>query len=487
MSLLKSSRKDLLIYGIGSIFSRGIGYIMLPFYTHYFSMVQYGLIVFILAILPVTRFIIPADISQASTIFCVDEPDKRDIFLSTGLIFTAISTVLFCILAISIVWLFQVLKPDNFVFLQLSDCIYIAIYLILDSIFYYSTTCMRWDLKSKAYNIILNSNALLEAILVVITTLLFKTDLTYVWISWAVAKLIVVSMILISSYKDLSISMFSTVELKRMLKFSIPLAINNIPNNLNDMIDRFLVGKFLGAGVLGIYGAAYVFSSMVNFVITICGNALTPLIYHHKNNENAAKEVGELFSISQFVMIFFILFFALFKKEILSIFLSESFYTNLINNPLVLILMFSAFFAGINLFFPGIFISRKTKFLVLINSLCVSVNIILISLALYFKLGLLAIGFSVMLANLLKFFLVFTFSQKYFYMPFKIKDVIRSLLIYGAILVLFVHVNSLLNNGVIIDLAVKVALYFIIFVLCGFYLYKDKIILGIYQKRQSKT
>ncbi len=127
-------------------------------------------------------------------------------------------------------------------------------------------------------------------------------------------------------------------------KFSWPMALANLNNNLKSRTDIFLLGFFLGAFEVGIFSVASTLSSLLNLFlgsVIIIFNPLATELYSNKNT----PEIARLFSLVTkwlFLLVFpLLLFLVFFPKPSISILFGDA-YVNAA--PVLIILTICCFF-----------------------------------------------------------------------------------------------------------------------------------------------
>ena len=328
MKLIKKSLNDTIIYGLGLALAHMSAYLMLPFYTRVFSPDEYAVITLVLLIIPFTRYFLSLEISQASVVFAVDEPQKRAEHISTALYFTILINIIVYVIFLSLNVYFE------FFDIGFSHLLIICFMFFSDAIFYYGLNVLRWNLKRVAYNVINIISAILSVILTFIFVLYFKYSIEGVFIAWAISRFFGAFLCFYYSNSDYQF-IFSYSSLKNALTFSVPLWLGNIPLRCNTTVDKLLILNFIGWSALGIYGAGFTISAIMNFIIISVASAITPLIYQNHENTNTPKETAFMF-LSMLIACYFVtLVFSTFNKEILSIMLSDTFSENLMTIPLI--------------------------------------------------------------------------------------------------------------------------------------------------------
>lgn len=410
MDFIKKGIANVFSYSIGLVIVNGLTFLMLPFYTRQFPPHEYALLALILTILPLTRYCLPLEVCQAAPMFSTDKESRSVLYVSIGFWFTIAVNLAF----------YSLLCVTNFFFkffdLSLLNLSAICTLLFVDCLFYYSANILRWQLKPLSYNCITSSAAILESILSIILLLVFKFNVMGVIYAWIIGRGLGFILTLVYTKKFYAFY-FNIALLKKMLKFSTPLVIANIPYNINRSLDRWLIATLMGVASVGIYGAGSSIAGIVNFMMASLSTGLSPLIYKNNEKESAPKEILQLFFITALTCAAIAITFALFDKEISPWLISASYYQGFDNQPVVPVFVLSSIVAGIFIFFPGLYIKKKTTHVIWFNVLSLLINAIL-SFALIFYCGIFGVAIASFMSVLANTVLYGIFSQKYYPLPF---------------------------------------------------------------------
>lgn len=459
MNFIKKGLLNVLLFGGGLVIVNGLSFAMLPFYTRQFSPAEFALITMALTFLPLTRYCLPLEICQAAPIFCADNPLESATFVSAGFWFT---------LTINIVcYLFIYFMNVFFHFIDLTslNLLILLVFLAVDCLYYYSSNIVRWDLKSVYYNFVISAVAILEVVLIFIFILIFKLSILSIFYSWIICRAFGFFLMFYVSKKHYSIQ-FKFSALKKMLAFSFPLALSNIPYNFNRSFDRWLIATCLGLSAVGMYGAGLTMSGAISFIMSSFSAALTPIIYKNHERKEAPAEMVKLFFIVTSFCMAIALFMALFNNEIVGILISKKYHLE--NQTTVPILILTAIFSSLYFFSPGISIQKKTHQVIWCNIIALVVNITL-SCALVFKWGLPGVALATCVSMLVNNIVYMSFSQKYYPLPFKLKHIVIMSSVYLLFYVGGIYLGMLNIPSFIDSLLIRI-LYCLIFGLAALFL-----------------
>jgi len=366
--------KDSAVYVIPSILSRGIGFFLLPIYTHYLTPSDYGVIEFFAVFYAILNLTLPLEISQAIARLLPDaKSDKKSIYASTSFWFTTMGFLLFT----AVVWLFpEMMAGLIFGNTSLVNEICIgSLAMVANALFYLLQNQLRFTSQAKAYAV----TGILFAIVTssITITLVVAYDMGVNGFMWGQ---------LIGGFTALLAALYcvkSTVPiglnvdvrlLKEMLSFSSPLVLSGIAVYFTLYADRWALREFLGMDEVGIYGVAYRVAAIVSLAVVAFQMSLTPLVYQNYKKPETPKSIGEIFAYFLLLALPLILLIGMFSVEIVSIISAPEFHDAAILVPWLTI---SVLLMNVYVFAPGLGIAKKTHIIALINVTAACVNVLL--------------------------------------------------------------------------------------------------------------
>lgn len=265
--------KNSLIMFIGGAGSKFIGFLMLPFYTHYLSTVDYGVGSIITTYSHLIVGVLSCCIADSIFIYPKDADKKgRQQYFTSGLYFLMMNYAI-CMAVFGAIQFaasqfgFIGTFIDNiwwiFAFVTSS---YIKSYFqqftrSIDKLMVYSTTGIIETIATAGLAIILIPSMGLTG---------------YLWANVLSALLgALYSFIVSGSWKYLSLNAYDKAHLTEMLKYSIPLIPNGLMWWLVNSMNRPVMEKFLGLSDVGIYAVASKFPSIIMMVISLFSSAWT--------------------------------------------------------------------------------------------------------------------------------------------------------------------------------------------------------------------
>lgn len=448
--MLKSLLKDSVIYALPTFVSRGLSLFLVPLYTRVLVPGDYGALDLFMVFAGIVNLTVAMEISQAVARFYTSEkePLKKISYASTAFWFTIISLFLFC----SIVLVF-VVPISKFVMgksgLELIFKIGI-LHLFLYGLVYLMQNQLRWELRSKSY-------AILSIVYSIVTTLLsvwlaYYQQTGLVGLMWGMVGGGLITVALGAWQLRCTFKFqFDRTILIEMLRFSIPLVPASIAVWCSSYVDRLMINHYLGLTEVGIFGIGFRLASVVSLIMVGFQMALTPLIYTHHENPETPKEIAKIFRLFISLCLIFFILMNLIAHDLLVIFTQPKFYEA---KNVIILLVPSIIFSQIYIFAPGLFIAKKTFYIVWIQVLGAIINFIL-NLILIPMMSYTGAALATMLSQGLVFVILMFFSQKYYPIPYQWFKIIMA--VFFTVL-LILGVEQLVNQGLFHFLTIVFAL-----------------------------
>ena len=299
-SIYKLAAKNSLIFSMGNASQRLIGFVLIPLYTKYFSLEDYGKIglleitaTFLLTILGLGLF-------RAFNRWYWDKKysDKQKSLFFTVLVFlTLVGTVFY----ISIIY-FQ-----SYISLLLFDSIdygyvlnLMTLSAILQTIAQLIAALMRLQQKALIYSVSQTTKLIISLIITVILIVKFNANIEAIYEAQVIGFIIYFILLSRYIYGNIKFS-FDLIILKEMFYYSLPLMLAAISGIIFSIADRYLIKFLLGLRELGIYTLGYKIANSIRvFLINSIQMAIMPIQYQiidEKNNKVVYVNILTYFSI----------------------------------------------------------------------------------------------------------------------------------------------------------------------------------------------
>ena len=449
--------KDIGIYGISGILVKGISIILVPFYVRVLSTEDYGIIDLITIVSALAGIIFSLELYQSIARYYSDLGHlERKRHISTVFLYYTVSFILFGL----VVYFFA--KPVSLFIFKIpgkENILKIAVIsIIINALFYYFQTVLRYSLKSLKYtitNIIFSVTTICFSIYFV---LVLKKGLQGVYFGQIAGGIIGLIPALYFNKEYLTFS-FKFSSLKTLLKFSLPLVPSSLGVYILSYIDRIFIQIFLTLSDLGIYGIGYRVASISYLFFGIINASFVPIVYASYKNEDVKYEISKIYRYSFFISLSSITILSIFTNNILFFLTTPSYYSAYKVIPFLLLSGLFSFFGNL---FLGLSIVKKTKIIAYISIISALLNIGLNFLLIpYF--GIIGASVSTMVSTCVIFLIQLYFSQKHYFIPLNYK----SYLLLFLISIVFISSNYLLKIGnSYISIGVNTLLTVIYLLLC---------------------
>ncbi len=264
---IKSLAKHSSIYGISNLLlQKGIGFIMIPVYTHYLTVRDYGILELMDLTVNVISMLMGIRLGSAIIRYYhhYETPDDKLEVFSTALIFVFFTTIAvvaileFFTKSISGIVLGE---PKYFRYFQI---LFVAMGLqTIVSVFDSYLLAKKQSVLYSGLSICnLTSNLTLNILFIVV----YRMEVMGMLLSMLITKTFsVILLMIINRHNRLS---FSWEKLKKMLIFGLPLVPESFCLFIMHYSDRFFVRKFCALDQLGQYSLGYKFGMILSFIIS---------------------------------------------------------------------------------------------------------------------------------------------------------------------------------------------------------------------------
>lgn len=411
--MLKAALRDSLVYGLASVFSKGLAIFLLPLYTRVLSPGDYGAYDLLITLGALANLVVALEIAQGLARYWADapEPAERKRLASTSLWFSVLMYGLFLLIGL--------LAAPQLNVLVLGDARYLDAFrlgvgfIAVNGIYYLLLNQFRWELRSKAYALVSVAYALFTLLFALVFCLWLDFGLVGVMLAQLMAALLSGLLCLWLLRRTFG-WLFDVGQLHAMLRFSIPLVPAGLAVFISLYINRFALNHFGSLEDVGHFGIGSRIAGLAALLILGIQAALTPLVYQHYRDPQTPGQIARLFSWFMAVALAGCLFLALFARELLMLFATPEF---MAGAALVGVLAPSLLLSQMYIFAPGIAIAKKTHWQLWVTLLSavasVAGNWLLVPLW-----GVWGAALATLLASTLFFFCWLSLSQRLYRIPY---------------------------------------------------------------------
>lgn len=312
--------KNISFIVVGNIGSKLMGFFMLPLYTRWLSPEDFGTVDMISVYALLLLNVVACDVSDAIFVFPSGESKERvKRFYSTGFFFQVI-----CSFLCALLFFFLSLLPYDYIFFS---HIWFVYGILISSLFQkYSQDFCRGINKMSVFSF----TGIIQSLSVASFSFLFILPLgVYGYVLALILSNVITaffSFVYSKSYRYLSIGSFRLIELKEMLRYSVPLIPSAILWWLVLGLNRPLLEQYVGMFAIGLLAVSNKLSSMMSMVYDFFQQAwLITVLQEHKRADFSAyfnKTYRVIIIIQSFVCLLLIMC----SKMFIHLMTTESYY-----------------------------------------------------------------------------------------------------------------------------------------------------------------
>lgn len=438
--IIKNTIKNSAVYGIGSISSKLIGFILLPLYTSYLTTNEYGTLAIIEITSTLLTVVVSLKINAAFFRWYWDkenEKKKKSILFSSLLTIIIVSSVLLIPLSffseqISL-FLFQQTTFSYLIILMLGST---ALQVIIQLVLY----LLRLQTKALFYSVSNTIKLVSSLVLTIIFIVKFNRGIEGIYEALIISQFIFLIITAKHLLKNIEFKLEFRI-ISEMLIYSTPLIFAEISGILLTVSDRYILNYLATISDVGIYSLGYKISNTIRVLIySSVMMAVTPMIYQYIDKPNNKRFYSKILTYMAFGVMTFVLFLSIFSKEIIQLVAKQESYWAA--SSLVPILSFAILFGILkDVSLTGLNITKKTGVIAIVVVIMSIANIFLNILFIPIW-GVEGAAFATLIVRIISFFTLYYYAQKHYKIPYEVKKVVTVLLV-GVFLI---YISTFLNH-----------------------------------------
>ena len=373
--------KNTFIFAIGSLGSKLIQIILVPFYTRILTSEQYGTADVLQAMVSLLIPIAGLAIYESVFRYVMDKDYDKVSVLSVGILVTAVGTAVLCVGGVALTCfetgILNVMSrligfdvSGLFIWLVIANTAVNALWTVISN---YT--------RAVGHSVLFMLNNIMMTGLVLILNIIFLAVLRLgvigYMLGYTLANLLTTIFLIVSLKNDFKLR-YSGIQrelYKEMLVFAFPLILNGICWWLSAFTDRMMITAMLGPTANGLYAAASKIPQLLSVVVTVFFQAWQM----SANEEFKSKDIGQFYSqiFEQISACIFLIgsVLIIMCRPITSVFLGSEFAQAWRITP-ALVLM-TVFFSFCQFLISIYSANKKTTMAFITNLVCVVVNITL--------------------------------------------------------------------------------------------------------------
>lgn len=455
MSDLKRFFKHSSIYAVGNVINRIGAFVLLPVYTNYLTVADYGVLELFYVMSSVVSGLLAIGLAHATLRFYFEYDNQidRNSVISTNFIGSLIITIIG-------VFFLAVAANDISIKVFNNEEYNIGIYLILITLIFElsSQICLAY-IRAVEYSVffVIISIAKLIIQVAVNTYLVIVMDagvngvllgnLITVFVGWLVLAVFTISKCGLR---------FELSKFKPVIKYSFPFLLSTILGLISTNIDKFILNYLVSLQALGLYALALKFSMIIEQLIgEPFSRSYGAFRYTIMKNDNANQIQANIVKYLFVLAVSMGLGMSFFVRDILMVMSDKSFWAAADIVPVIMLSTIAKIMT-----YPaqsGILFAKKTKYFFYFTAVASIVNT-LGSIILITYIGLLGACLSLVVTEAVVMTLTHRVSQKYFFVKYDYKSMI---MVLTLAIVLYFIVNSIGDYGLLYSIAIKFIAYIV--------------------------
>ena len=438
--------KNFSLYSLGRMLVDGLRFFLIPLYTAYIPIAEYGLYNILVSIKEIL-FNFFSQVSEASysRFFFKDKNDKQ--FFSN---IVSIFLLSFAILTIITLLLSNTIK--QILFSNFPHFFYL-IYILLGisfAQFFVQIKMSEFIMESKALKYFITSLVVGIAPIVLIIFMVLRLDMTIdallvgMFIPYSLLTLYILLRKRNEIFKKPNIKL-----IKKYNSYGLPLTMNTLSSKVLNAGDRFVIQYFLTSAAVGAYSFIYLITStLLIFVTQPFIQVVNPLVMRYEDNQKTLQKTVTNASVALLIgLSIFGLLLSFFVEYILNIVIKNQDYMQYVSLISLLSIAF-VIDAGRTFTNRGLVFKNKTHIIMWVSVSTAILNIIL-NIILIPIMGIWGAALATVLAFLFSLPLLIYYSEKHHPLRYPKARIYTIIVTYSGIIGLYYLFQNTINNIVL--------------------------------------
>jgi O-antigen/teichoic acid export membrane protein len=450
---LRKLLKHTATFGVGNVLGKIVGFLMIPFYTHYLLPAEYGTLELLDLSVTVVGLILNVWITGPVLRYYYDYDEERE---RRQLVSTALIGAI--VIAAGAALAGYLLAPQiaSIVLKSRADFYYIRIVAL--SLFLSSVSAVGWSyLRARQESKLMVA---LDLITLVVSLSLNIYLIAYqgfgvggMLMGSLMGSAVTVSYLAVRTFRDVHFS-FNWRKFWILVAFGGPLFFNSMAAFVLNFSDRFFLQRFTDLSTVGIYALGYKFGYMLSFLVVqpfmiIWGARAYEIVAKQRGSEYFARIV-EYYCL---VLVAAALGISLTIRELVTILAAPQFHTAYRIVPLVAA---AYIFQGLALYFQvALLVEKRSGFVGAIGIACTGVNLGL-NLVLISRYAAMGAALATALTFAFQAVVTFAVSRTIYIAPYRLWRLLEPMAIAAAIYLLS---NRLVVGNLVLSFTLRLALF----------------------------
>ncbi|MBN2346159.1 MAG: oligosaccharide flippase family protein [Candidatus Aminicenantes bacterium] len=375
---IRELTKDTAIYGISTIVGRFLGFLLVPFYTHFISRADMGIYTNIYAYLAFLNIVyiygMDAAFMKYSSLAAGEEKNRT---FSTAYLAVVLTTLVLTGA------LFLLRSPFNALMevpARYGKLVYYLIFILLfDTLSLIPFASLRLERKAKTFAFVKLGNILLNLGLNLLLFLHFRLGIEAIFIANLAASAATFLVLLPEILSRLRWRIRGG-ELRRMLRFGLPYLPASLASIMVQVIDRPIVLALTDAETLGLYQTGHKLGIFMMLVVSMFQYAWQPFFLNNAREKNAKEMFAKVLTLFVLAASILWVLVSLFIDNVAAMtigagrsLIAANFLPGLVVVPIILLAyLFNGIYVNLQV---GLYIEEKTKYFPLVTGAGALVNV----------------------------------------------------------------------------------------------------------------
>ena len=435
---LKFLLKHSSIYGIGTVVNQAVGFLLLPLYTRYLTLADYGVLSLINITIDIIGLIVTIGIVNAMSRFYFDFDEER----KQNLVVSTVYWIFFIMTLVFLPLLYFLSVPLSKIIFQSAGYqkhfLVAFLGLFFGACVDIGVSYLRIKAESVKYVKISVTRTLMLIGFNIYFVAVLKSGVIGIFYSTLITTLVYSLILSVPILIKVKIR-FSFTLAKQMIHYSFPLIFSNMFRIMVNQSDKYFINFFFSTAETGIYSVAQKIGQSIHSLITSPFlQTFVPRRFEIMKRPDAKETYAQILNYYLLVIGTVGLGLSVFSFEIVKIMTTPEYYQTA---QYVSLVVLSMIIFGLKYHFEiGIMIHKKTKYVAYINGVSAVANIVLnFFLIQEYRLwgALLAANISILITTSLNYII----SQKLYHINFRLTYVHKLMA-----LISFIYLASLLLN-----------------------------------------
>jgi O-antigen/teichoic acid export membrane protein len=293
--------KNIATFGLGHVISVGVSFVLLPIYSAYLGVDEYGVIASMQVLSALLLTLVPLSLERSlfRVIYNYDSDEVRREFIASvfwGMISIGVLLSGVCILGKDVLgMMFSSITFFPYYFLVIISIVPISIITI------FKVYC---QFKEQAFNFILAT--ILQLLIVSSLSLLFVIHYELgaygFLLGLSIGNIVAATPLAVLLTREVGVSL-KIKYLKPALWFSIPILPTLLSSFILNLSDRIFIDNYFSQTDLGLYSLGYKVASVMKLVASSFVLAYSPIFYRMANSKSYEEAKSELYNYNDFFVI----------------------------------------------------------------------------------------------------------------------------------------------------------------------------------------